>query len=36
MRYGIKPANLGHDALVTFDTVRKEALPGLRPPRIQH
>ncbi len=36
MRYGIKPANLDHDALVTFDTVRKEVLPGLRPPRIQH
>ena len=36
MRYGIKPADLSHDALTAFDNVRKEALPGMRPPRIQH
>ncbi len=36
IRYGVKPANLSQDALVTFDSVRKEVLPGMRPPRIQH
>jgi hypothetical protein len=36
MRYGIKPANLSQDALTTFDNIRKEVLPGMRPPRIQH
>ena len=36
MRYGIKPANLSPDALTSFDNVRKEILPGMRPPRIQH
>ena len=36
MRYGIKPADLSQDALTTFDNIRKEVLPGMRPPRIQH